>query len=130
MNNRRLVAGLLIAALVAVGAAFVGTAVYNAGVAHGIAESGRLAAPPAGAPYPYGWPRPWGFGFFPVFPFFFLFLLLFFMTRGFLWRGGWRAGGGCGYRGIPPAPPTFDEWHRRAHAGETPSKPSGSQVSA
>ncbi len=128
MNTRRLLPVLLIAALVAVGAAFIGTAVYNAGVAHGIAESARIGAiPPAGAPYVYGWPRPWGFGFFPIFPFFFLFLLLFFVTRGLLWRGAWGAGWGCRYGAVPPA---FDEWHRRAHAGDTTSKPSGSQASA
>jgi hypothetical protein len=128
MNTRRLVPILLIAALVAAGAAMIGIAVYNAGVAHGIAESGRIAAiPPTAAPYVYGWPRPWGFGFFPILPFFFFFLLLFFVTRAFLWRGAWGAGWGCRYEGVPPA---FDEWHRRAHAGERQANTSGSEASA
>lgn len=110
MNNRSLLRALSIAVLVIVGAAAIGIGAYNAGVAQGIAESGRIiAAPPAGTPYVYVWPRPWGFGFFPFFPLFFL-LLFFFVIRGLLWRGPWR--GGWGYRGVPPA---FEEWHRRAH---------------
>ena len=115
MNNRSLLRALSIAVLVIVGAAAIGIGAYNAGVAQGIAESGRvIAAPPAGTPYVYVWPRPWGFGFFPFFPLFFL-LLFFFVIRGLLWRGPWR--GGWGYRGVPPA---FEEWHRRAH-GEQPT---------
>ena len=116
MNNRSLFRALAIAALVIVGAAAIGIGAYNAGMAQGFAESGRaVTAPPAGTPYVYIWPRPWGFGFFPFFPLFF-FLLFFFVVRGLLWRAPWR--GGCGYRygGVPPA---FDEWHRRAH-GEPP----------
>ena len=104
-------------------AAAIGIGAYNAGVAQGIAESGRAiaAAPPAGTPYVYVWPYRWGFGF-GFFPFILL-LLFFFLIRGLLWRGprwygaGWygpgvRGGGGCGYG---PVPPGLDEWHRRAH---------------
>ena len=85
-------------------AAVVGGIAYNAGVAQGIAESGKVIAAPGG-PYPYmGWYRPWGFGFFfgPLFFIFFWFVIL----RGLFWRGGGhgrRCGGG------------LDEWHRRAH---------------
>ena len=62
-------------------------------------------------PYAYGWHRPWGFGFFPFFPFLFI-LLWFVLLRGFFWRG--RYGGWHGYydEGVPPR---FEEWHRRAH---------------
>jgi hypothetical protein len=124
MNNRYVWRALAIAVLVIAGAAAIGIGAYNAGMAQGIAESGRaLAAPPAGAPYVYVWPRPWGFGFFPFFPLFFL-VLFFFVVRGLLWRGRW--GGGCGYRygGVPPA---FEEWHRRAHGQQsTPAAPGGS----
>ena len=114
MNNRTVLRALALGALVIAGAAAIGIGAYNAGVAQGIAESGRvIAAPPSGTPYMYVAPRPWGF--FPIFPIFFLFFL-FFIARGFLWRGPWRGGWGCQYNGVPPA---FDEWHRRAH-GEQP----------
>jgi hypothetical protein len=117
MNNRSLWRALAIAALVIAGAAAIGIGAYNAGVAQGLAESGRvIAAPPAGTPYVYVWPRPWGFGFFPFFPIFF-FVLFFFVVRGLLWRGPWRGGWGYGHDRLPPA---FEEWHRRAH-GERPT---------
>ena len=118
MNNRSLLTTLAIAALAVAGAAAIGIGAYNAGVAHGIAEFGRLAAAPAGT-YPYGWHRPWGFGFFPIFPFFF-FLFFFFIVRGLLWRGPWRGGWGYRYDGVPPA---FEEWHRRAHGEQLASTP-------
>ena len=92
-------------------AATVGLVAYQAGMAHGIEQSGKIVAPPSG-PYPYygyGWHRPWGFGFLFV-PLFFAFW--FFVVRGLFWR---RAGygGGCGPYG------RFEEWHRQAHARGT-----------
>lgn len=119
MDNRSMWRVLAVAALVMAGAAAIGIGAYNAGVAQGIAQSGRALAPPAGTPYVYVWPRPWGFGFFPIFPFFF-FLLFFFVVRGFLWRGPWRGGWGHHYGGVPTA---FEEWHRRSHAGQPTSTP-------
>ena len=120
MNNRFSLRALAFALLVIAGAAAIGIGAYNAGVAHGIANSAQaLAAPPAGAPpYVYVWPRPYGFGFFPFFPFLFVFFL-FFVLRGLLWRGPWRAGWDCRY-GVRPA---FEEWHRRAHGEQPPSTP-------
>jgi len=115
MINRLFFRALLIAALVLGGAAAIGIGAYNAGVAQGIAVSGRVVAPPAGAPVVFVWARPWGFGFFPFFPLVFIFLF-FFLLRGFFWRGPWRGGWRRGYGGVPPA---FEEWHRRAH-GEQP----------
>ena len=113
--DSRLIRSLAIAALVIVGAAAIAIGAYNAGVANGIAESGRMiAAPPAGTPYVYVWPRPWGFGFFPFFPILF-FLFFFFVIRALLWRGRWHVGWGYRYDSVPPA---FEEWHRRAHAGQ------------
>lgn len=93
----------------------VGVAAWQAGVAHGIEQSGKIVVPQSGGPYPYpypypyyGWHRPWGSGFLFV-PFFFI-LFWFFVVRGLFWR---RAGyGGCGPRG------RFDEWHRQAHSLE------------
>ena len=118
-NNYRWIA--IVGALLL--AAMVGFMAYQAGVAQGVEQSGKIVAPPSGGypyPYPYyGWHRPWGFGFF-VFPLFFLFWFL--VVRGLFWRrrawyGGYGAyGGGCGPRHH------FEEWHRQAHerdGGET-----------
>jgi hypothetical protein len=125
MSNRSPLRALAIAALVIAAAAAIGIGAYNAGVAQGIAETGRaITAPTAGTPYVYVWPRPWGFGFFPVFPIFFL-LFLFFVLRGLLWRGPWRGGWGCGYDRVPPA---FDEWHRRAHGEQLTSTPTAGRT--
>lgn len=112
--DSRVVRALALTALVVIGGAAIAIGAYNAGVANGIAESGRMiAAPPAGPPYIYVWPRPWGFGFFPFFPILF-FLFFFFVVRALLWRGRWH--GRYRYDGVPPM---FEEWHRRAHAGQT-----------
>lgn len=125
MDNRYLWRALAITAMVIAVAAAIGIGAYNAGVAQGIAESGRVIAPPAGAPNVYVWPRPWGFGFFPFFPIFPLLFLLFFfvVVRGLLWRGPWR--GGRAYYRYDRVPPDFDEWHRRAHGERPASQPPG-----
>ena len=105
--------GLLVIAMLAI----VGVYAYNVGVAHGLAESGRLVAAP-GAAVPVVFWRPWGFGFFPFFPL--LFIRFWCVAlRGLFWRRRWY-GGACGYGGVPPA---FDEWHRRAHAAQEPPAP-------
>jgi|GEM_PF-1376453 len=95
----------------------VGFWAYQAGMAQGIEQSGKIAAPPPGAypyPYPYyGWHRPWGFGFFFGPLFFLAFWLI--VVRGLFWRRRFGYGGGCGPGG------RFDrleEWHRQAHARE------------
>ena len=123
MNNRSIFQALAIGALVLAVAAAVAVGAYNAGMSHGLAEAARALPPQAGAApvpyYPY-WGRPWGFGFFPIFPFFFLILLLFFVVRGLFWRGRWRGGWGHRYEGVPPM---FEEWHRRAHAQQPPAPP-------
>ncbi|HKH44036.1 MAG TPA: hypothetical protein VKM72_05165 [Thermoanaerobaculia bacterium] len=98
----------------------VGFWAYQAGVANGIEQSGKIVVPPSGGPYPYlypyyGWHRPWGFGFFFV-PLFFVFWFL--AVRGLFWRRAWY-GGGCGPRG------RFDEWHRQAHARDAGEEPPG-----
>jgi len=111
--------GFLMIAMLA-GVAFYS---YNLGVARGVmqgvAERAVVAAPGAATVPVVFYPRPWGFGFgfFPFFPFL-LVLFGFFLLRGLFWRRAWYGGGyACGQRGVPPA---FDEWHRRAHAQQTP----------
>lgn len=112
-------------------AAAVGFWAFQAGVAQGIEQSGKIAVPPAGAagpyPYPYpspyyGWHRPWGFGFFFGPLFFIAFWLL--LVRGVFWRrrawyGGY--GGPCG--GGPYG--RFEEWHRQAHERERDAATAG-----
>jgi hypothetical protein len=125
MHSRSVFRALAIGALVCAGVAAIGIGAYNAGLAQGIAISSQaVAGAPAGAPLVYVWPRPWGFGFFPIFPFF-LFLFLFFAGRGLLWHGAWR-GRWDRHDGVPPA---FEEWHRRAHREPPMSAPTaGSQT--
>ena len=110
----------------------IGTVTYQAGVSHGLAlQPPVVAAPPAaGAPpvapgpypyYPYGYYRPWRFGFFGplLFVFFWIFLL-----RGICFWGGW--GRRHRWHGDPNYwPERFDEWHRRAHdrMRDAPSSP-------
>ncbi len=119
MNGRIIFRILATVILIAILAGF-GVMVYNAGVASGLAASGNLPAPSqAPAPYYYGYGpflRPWGFGFFP---FGFLIPLLFFFLIIALFRGlFFRSWGGPrrhGWGGPYDVPPTFEEWHRRAH---------------
>jgi hypothetical protein len=93
----------------------IGVVAYNMGVSHGLeisAAAGAQSGVPGGVPYgPYGWYRPWGFGFFPFAPFLFIFFW-FFLLRGLFWGGFHRR---RWYAGAYDVPPSFDEWHRRAH---------------
>ena len=119
--NYRLLRTLVLTLLLIASFAAVGSYTYNLGIAHGIAESGRLAGP-NGAPLVAVWPRPWGFGFgfFPFFPVVFFILFWIFVARTLFWRGYWhrRYGGRCASGGVPPA---FEEWHRRLHEQQPPS---------
>lgn len=127
--NGRIVLRMLFALVLIAGAVGVGVYVYNAGVAQGLAASGKLALPDGGvAPYPYYVPfyRPWGFGFgilgliFPLFGI----LLIFALLRG-VFFGGWRGRWGHAAhhehweKGVPPM---FEEWHRRAHEPQSGEK--------
>lgn len=121
----RIVAAIVLMAAIA-GVAFLA---FNAGVATHV----QVPAPAAGQ----GMYRPYGFGFWPMFPFFGLgcfgpllaLLLLVLAVRAFAfmlfgprwgrwgmhraWRHGWDQEGGL--------PSMFKEWHDRAHG--QPSKP-------
>ena len=114
MNDRSPFRAIFFLLLILAGAAAVGFWAYQAGVQHGMADAGRLAAvPPEGATHIYvtPWPGPWHGGYFPIFPLIFGFVIVLFLLRGFAWRGR----GGCGPRWRDGVPPAFDEWHRRAH---------------
>ena len=118
--NYRFVRALLVAVLLIAAIAAVGFYTYNLGVAHGVAETGRLVVPggPNGMPIVAFWPRPWGYGFFPFFPLLFI-LFWVFVLRALFWRGHWRRSYG-GWGGVPPA---FEEWHRRMHEQQQPPSP-------
>jgi hypothetical protein len=120
--NGRIILAVLLAVILIAGMVGAGIYVYNVGVAQGLADSGKLAAPTTGvAPYPYaGGPffyhRPFGFGLLGcAFPLLFLFLF-FALLRTILWRGpwGWRHGmhHGVWEKGVPSM---FEEWHRKMH---------------
>ena len=119
--NRRVLIGVALALVAIAIAGTIGAVSYQAGVAHGLAESGTVLPPEGGVPHAAHWPyRPFWhhgpFGFFGIiFPLLFLFLL-FGLLRRVLW-GPWWAG--PGHRWTGGVPPMFEEWHRRAH--EPPS---------
>jgi len=145
---RAILSVVLLVAL-AGGAVAVGLLAYNAGVARGLADSGKVALAPAGtAPYAfpyYGWGffGP-GFGLLNCLVLFFVFGLIFMLLRALVWGGlfgGWRRHfwhRGWGDPNTPHSwrqawekgyPPMFDEWHRRAHGqGEPTPPPESNQV--
>ncbi len=128
--NRRLILGILVTLALVAGALALGSYAYSAGVAQGLAQSGKLVVPNGAAPYPYyGYGPffpgfgPWGFGFglvrclVPLLGF----LLLFSLLRVLFWGGRpWRRGWTGHWHGEQGTPPMFEEWHRRAH-GQAPA---------
>jgi hypothetical protein len=119
MNGKIVLRVLLALGLIA-GAVGIAIYAYNVGIAQGLIESGKLAAPTTGvAPYPfYGGPFffhwPFGFGLgllgclFPL-----LFFVLFFgLLRGMIGRGHWGKHRAHWEKGVPPM---FEEWHRKMH---------------
>src|SRR5262245_18386718 len=101
MNTQARPGRWVVGALVAVALIAVAAGAYNLGLSHAVAIStqvpgGAVAGATPGVPvviYPYGWHRPWGFGF--VFPLLFL-GFWFLVARTFFWGGGWRRyGAGC-----------------------------------
>ena len=118
MNSYSRLAAILGALLLA---AVVGAMAYNAGVAHGIQQSGKIvfappgAAPAAPYPYPYPYPyywHPWGFGLFGPLIFLFVFFAI---MRAIFWRAAWHRGayGACGPGGRWGD--RMEEWHRQMH---------------
>ncbi len=135
--NRKIVLGILVALLLIAGAVSLGIYAYNAGVAQGLVESGKLTDLPPGAearlyPYyggPFWFHRPFGFGFgflgclWPLLFFFLIFALF----RSLMWGGPWGRGHGWKHgpweKGVPPM---FDEWHRQAHSQSAEQTPPSS----
>jgi len=121
----RIVLSVLIAVLLIAGAIGIGAYAYNFGVAQGMADSGKIVAPVAGAvpfPYFYGpWGfHPFGFGFLGcLFPLLFFFLL-FGMLRALIWGGRW--GRHHRHWDDGTVPPMVEEWHRKMHEPKTAEK--------
>ncbi len=121
----RAVIGILLVLAVAAGVAGVTTYSYNLGLAHGVAQSGKVPVPGPGVGpypgypypmYPYGYPFHgpfgFGFGFIGLLWTVLLIFLVFALVRRVFWRGyGWGGPGHCG----GGTAPWFEEWHRRAH---------------
>ncbi len=145
--TRRILIGVLLVLVLAVTAVSAGMFAYRAGVMQGMVTSGQAITVPDGGRGPEMFVHPgpmmmgrghWGFGggfgflgcLFPLLGLFLLFglLRLAFGHRHWGWRGGYgRWGGGPGGMGggnaEHPAPPMFEEWHRRAHGEATPPPP-------
>ena len=145
----RVIAAILLVAVLAVGGGIIATTAYQAGLSTAVTTAtgsgGTVVTTPVVVPaygYGYGW-HPFGaiFGFFATL--FFLFIV-FALIRAIFWRGGpgrrggwgpgWGAPGWSGYGKGPErhgpgrspwearAHETFDDWHRRAH-GVAPTGP-------
>ncbi|MBI3537228.1 MAG: hypothetical protein HY070_06700 [Chloroflexi bacterium] len=111
--NEKFVRFILSGLLVLVIAFGVGVYAYNAGIAQGVIDSGKLTAPVPNPYFGFGY-HPFGFGAFGCFaPLLFLFLI-FGLMRLVFFRGhyGWR---GRMMHGEKDVPPMFEEWHKRAH---------------
>jgi hypothetical protein len=113
----RFVLSLLLVLVIVAGAIGLGTYAYNAGIAQGLVQSGKVVVPDGGAAVPYYGPfsyRPFGFGFGGIlFGCFFLFLIVG-LVRAIFWRRHW---GMHGRRGMwnGDFPPMAAEWHRKMH---------------
>jgi hypothetical protein len=116
----RIALAVLLVLITAVGAFGLGLYAYNAGVAQGLAQNGKIVAPdgaavPYYAPVPY---HPFGFGF-PGFLFSCLFIFMIFgIVRAIFFRRHW---GLHGRRGSwnSDFPPMAAEWHRKMHESKS-----------
>jgi len=128
------------AIILVVGLIGIGIYIYQAGVAHGMAgivqiESGETGKGFPNPAMPPNGTYPFGFGFFGwLIPLFFI-LMFFWALRaifgcmphlyhGFYWsHPAWRAFHRMGRNEewSQVVPPFFEEWHRKAHEGQTPA---------
>jgi hypothetical protein len=148
----RILAAILLVAVLAIGGGLIATTAYQAGLSTAVTtatgSAGTVVAPVVVPAYGYGYGWHAGFGFFGFLATLFFLFIVFALVRAIFWRGGWgRRGwgpggyGGYGYGKGPDgtghgpwdarANEAFDEWHRRAH-GESaapeptdPTRPTG-----
>ena len=137
----RILAAILLIAVLAIGGGLIATTAYQAGVSTAVTAAGDGAAvvtPVVVPAYGYGWGWGWhaGFGFFGFLATLFFLFIVFALIRAIFWRGGsgrrggWGPGGWGGYDGSGKGPgletrgsQSFDEWHRRAHGETLPADP-------
>ena len=138
----RIVAAIVLVAVLAVGGGIIATSAYQAGAASAVTTvtgaAGTVVTPVVVPATGWGW-HPFGFvGWFFGFLFFVFFLFLVFgLIRAIVWGGrgrrgwygpGWGPGGPDGARAHweSRAHRTFEDWHREAHGGSSGSGPAGS----
>ena len=142
---RRVIAAILLVAVLAIGGGIIANTAYQAGLSTAVTTttaSGATVVTPVVVPaygYGIGWhPFGFGFGLFWLFGTLFFLFIVFALIRAILWRGGpgrrggwgpggWGGPGGPGTSGRRPfaagrsrAHDTFDDWHRRAHQPTPP----------
>ena len=144
----RILAAILLVAVLAIGGGLIATTAYQAGLSTAVTTAGDgatvvapVVVPAYGYGYGYGWHA--GFGFFGFLATLFFLFIVFALVRAIFWRGGpgrrggWGPGGYGGYgygkgpdgsgHGHGPwesrANEAFDEWHRRAHGEAAPPEP-------
>jgi hypothetical protein len=145
----RILAAILLVAVLAIGGGLIATTAYQAGLGTaittatgdaGTAVTPVVVTPAYGYGYGPGWHPGFGFGFFGFLGTLLFLFIVFALLRAIFWRGGsgrrgWGPGGWGGYgygkgtdgSGYGPwashANQSFDEWHRRAHGEAAPPEP-------
>lgn len=131
----RIIAAIVLIAVLAVGGGIVATTAYQAGLSTAVTQAvadGATIVNPVVAPayaygYGYGGGQGFGHGFFGFLGTLFVLFLVFALIRVIVWGGRGRGGhwGGPGWD--PEARRThfesrfhgtFEDWHRQAHDGE------------
>ena len=114
---------VLVLLLVLIAASALAVVAYQVGVSAGVASVGTGASAAATHARGYGFAGGWGFPWFFVGPIFPILFILFFvlLLRAALWgRGPWHDHGWHEHGTDGPGR-GLDEWHRRAHAGQSSS---------
>jgi hypothetical protein len=145
----RILAGLVLIALLVGAVGLIGWTAYNTGLAQGAAQSGAQVAPGTGAPatgpsyvVPYAFaPFGYGFGLLGCFVPLLLLFVVFGLFRLVFWGGMWGhrrwdwGPHGMGWRrGFPPdeVPERWrqkvEEWHQRMHERADPNVSEGERV--
>ncbi len=138
----RIIAAIVLVAVLALGGGLIATSAYQAGVNTAVttatASGATVVAPVIVPAYGYGWHAfGFGFGIFGFFAALFFLFIVFALIRAILWRGGpgrrggWGGPGWHGHDGSrweTRAHDTFDDWHRRAHDGTSGREPDGTDA--
>jgi hypothetical protein len=137
----RILAAIVLVAVLAVGGGIIATTAYQAGASSVVTTAagttgGTVVTPVVVPAYGYGWWHPFGFvgGFFGFLFFLFFLFLVFGLIRAIVWGGrgrrgwygpGWGPGGPEAARAHweSKAHRTFDAWHQSAHGGPSATPP-------